>query len=354
MTSLSLLKKVKQQKKRDQHISNNNITISHRPKISLFKIIHKSENDINSDYDSNNNNNDNSESISECECNLTDNNYPTADFYLENLNTNIYSEKLTINTTIDDIGKYDVKAIIKFPLKKTPFHFAINCEEFDIDKISDLDYIKKIIFMLDSDAFKSLLLSANYKISNAEIDEKNNEHIPYFKDINTCVKLNVANFYPYYIANEVFASPIGESLFNNENLVVNNLTNSIESSYQSKVNMTANYWDKKYNKKLHDKTDEFLFPYKLNNDNDNDNDNENNKNPSQKIFESTLASRPEVLKNIKKYRIGNSKTYRIPFLCGDSISFKVTINPDNTQTTIINSPKIINSLIYLITIIFTE
>jgi len=207
--------------------------------------------------------------------------------------------------------------------------------------------------MLDSEGFKSLLLSANYKISNAEIDEKNNEHIPYFKDINTCEKLTVATYYPFYIANEVFASPIGESLFNNESLVVNNLTNSIESSYQSKVNMTANYWDQRYNKKLHDKTDDFLFPYKLNNDNDNDN--ENNKNPSQKIFESNLAYRPGVLKNIKKYRIGNSKTYHIPFLIGDSISFKVTINPDNTQNTIIHNKKIIiKPLINLITIIFTK
>jgi hypothetical protein len=347
MKYLSLLKKLKQQKKKEQYISNNNITISNRPNISLFKIINNIDDDMNNDCNSSTND-DNIESISECETNLTDDNYPTADFYLDNLNTNIYSEKLTIISKIDDIGKYDIKANINYPLKKNPFYFGLNCEEFDVDKINAVDDNKDIIFMLDSDAFKCLLVHVNNKISNAEVDENYNEHIHYFKDINTTVELTIPRFYTFYIAYELFDSPRGELLFNNENIVVNNLSNNINTNYQSKVNIIANNWDIKYNKTLHDKTDDFLFPYMINNDN------EINENPSKKIFDLNLALRPEIFNDIEKYRINNSNTYQVPFFSGDSISFKLTIYPDNTQTTVINRTKIINPLIYLITIKFIE
>ena len=336
---LSLLKQIHKHKKKQEYIESiNTFRVSNRPSISLFKVNNCIDDSVNNDDDDDDNDDDNDDN----------NHYPSTNFYLDNLNTNIYSDKLTIISKIDDIGKYDIKANINYPLKKNPFYFGLNCEEFDVDKINAVDDNKDIIFMLDSDAFKCLLVHVNNKISNAEIDENYNEHIHYFKDINTSVELTIPRFYTFYIAYELFDSPRGELLFNNENIVVNNLSNNINTNYQSKVNIIANNWDLKYNKSLRDKTDDFLFPYMINNDN------EINENPSKKIFDLNLALRPEIFNDIEKFRINDSNTYQVPFFSGDSISFKLTIYPDNTQTTVINSAKIINPLIYLVTIIFTE
>ena len=331
---LSLLKQIHKHKKKQEYIESiNTVRVSNRPSISLFKVNNCiDDNDDNDDDDDDDDNN----------------HYPNTNFYLDNLNTNIYSDKLTIISKIDDIGKYDIKANISYPLKNNPFYFGLNCEYFDIDKINAIDDNKDIIFMLDPDAFKTLLIHVNNKISNAVIDETYNEHIHYFKDIPTNEDLNIARFYTFYIGYELFDSPRGELLFNNENIVVNNLNNSINTNYQNKVNIIANNWSVKYNKKLEDKNNEFLFPFIINNDN------EINESPSKKIFDLNLAMRPEIFNDIEKFRINDSNTYQVPFLSGDSISFKITIYPDNTQTTVINSAKIINPLIYLVTIIFTE
>jgi hypothetical protein len=62
----------------------------------------------------------------------------------------------------------------------------------------------------------NLLIHITNNISNAEIDESYNANINYFNEINTSVTLTIPRFYTFYIANELFDSPKGELLFNNE------------------------------------------------------------------------------------------------------------------------------------------
>lgn len=342
MPEESLLKQLhKHRKKQEYNITKNNIVVSNRPDVSLFKI----KNNIFCQDNDNNNNDDSSES----DTSSINGNYPNADFYLDNLNTNVYADKLTINSKNYDMGAYDVKAMITYSLDCNPFYFGVNNEDFDLDKINNTNYIDNdIIFMLSAEGFKNLLIHITNNISNAEIDESYNEHIHYFKDINInpLIRLTIPRFYPFYVGYELFDSPKGELLFNNEDIVVNNLTTNINSSYQNKVNIVANNWSIKYNNNLHDKNDMFLFPYILNNEN------EINENPSKKIFDYNLLVRPEIFTNINQFRIGNSNTYNVPFISGDSITFKITIYPDEYQSSIVNSTKTIKPLIYLTTILF--
>jgi len=336
---LSLLKQIHKHKKKQEYIESiNTVRVSNRPSISLFKV----NNCIDGDGDDNDGDDEKHDNDDD-----DDDEYPNADFYLDNLNTNVYADKLTINKKTYDIGTYDVKAMIIYPLEKNPFYFGVNNEDFDLDKINNTNYIDNdIVFMLDSDAFKHLLIHITNNISNAEIDKSYNEHINYFNEINTSVTLTIPRFYTFYIANELFDSPKGELLFNNEDIVVNNLTTNINTSYENKVTIVANNWSIKYNKNLQDKNDLFLFPYILNNEN------EINDNPSKKIFDYNLLLRPEIFNDINRFRVCNSNTYHIPFLSGDSITFKITIYPDENQSSIINNTKTIKPLIYLTTIKF--
>ena len=64
--------------------------------------------------------------------------------------------------------------------------------------------------------------------------------------------------------------------------------------------------------------------------------------------------RPEIFSDIDNFRVCNSNTYQVPFLSGDSISFKITIYPDNEQSNIVNNNKKIKPLIYLTTIKFSD
>jgi len=334
----SLLKQLnKHRKKNTYNFTKNDIAVSNRPDVSLFKV-----NNNNTYYGDK----DNIFDIDSAECSNNDN-YPRADFYLDNLNTNVYADKLTINRKTYDIGTYDVKATITYSLDNNPFYFGLNNEDFDLDKINNTNYIDNdIIFMLDADAFKKILIHVTNNISNAEIDESYNANINYFNEINTTLALTIPRFYTFYIAYELFDSPKGELLFNNEGIVVNNLTTNINSSYENKVNIVANNWSIKYNNNLQDKNDMFLFPYILNNEN------EINENPSKKIFDFNLLLRPEIFNDIDRFRVCNSHTYHVPFLSGDSITFKITVYPDENQSSIINSTKTIKPLIYLTTIKF--
>ena len=77
---LSLLKQIHKHKKKQEYIESiNTVRVSNRPSISLFK--------VNNCIDDNADNDDDDDD---------DNHYPNTNFYLDNLNTNIYSEKLTI------------------------------------------------------------------------------------------------------------------------------------------------------------------------------------------------------------------------------------------------------------------
>lgn len=262
-------------------------------------------------------------------------------FSVQALNVSIDASLATISGLTDASFACDVVCDLDLDLEVAKSMFLLQSDAIDINDIvaSDLKY--KISYTSDApdaDGIPATVLSADWLTNTLAAGTDNGDHVYTVGDSGAANKA-VGDDYLRYLAYKLFRTHLGVDLFDNEELVKTNLDKSARIALDAKLTS------------IHDVSNNAFLPA----DECADILNSGFNHPSYSVIQSMIENDPVRFTDMSNNYVAGDQTgadpagaegapyFKAPFVVGDVIQFKLTINADADQKTVVDDAALVIS-----------
>jgi hypothetical protein len=263
------------------------------------------------------------------------------DFYVEALNVSVDATKALLQGATDASFIADVVAEVDFPLADALAMFHFQSDAIDVNNIVTEDLKYKLNYTADSNVTNGVpdTVMVSGWLSNTICTGTDTSDATYLAGTSGAAHKAVPFEYVRYLAQNLFNTHLGVDLFSNETEVREDMDASARSALDAALSAIRDLSGGDF---VEAGTQYNSFAH-----------------PSQSILEKIIALDASRLSDLSPYLVSGGDdsgadpanpepTFKVPFIVGDTLQFKLTVSADANQSDIVGGVNAIADRTYRI------